>query len=66
MERNDQPGPQPDQPAANDLIPVGVWARLAVPEHPDFVGFTYVDRQAGLDTRNCRESFTRSTPTICR
>jgi hypothetical protein len=40
-------GPPPDEP----LIPVGVWIRMALPQFPDYVGFTYVDPQAGLSAQ---------------
>jgi hypothetical protein len=40
---------EPDLPPkpAEDPIPLGVWVRIALPDYPDFIGFTYVDRQAG-------------------
>lgn len=28
-------------------MPVGAWIRIDIPEHPNFVGFTYVDHEAG-------------------
>jgi len=50
MEHQNQPS-SPADPAAEDLIPVGVWVRVSLPDFPDFVGFTYVDRQAGLSAK---------------
>jgi hypothetical protein len=32
-------------------MPVGVWVRLPLPECPEFVGFTYVDPQAGFSAQ---------------
>jgi hypothetical protein len=35
----------------DELIPVGAWIRMSLPEFPTFVGFTYVDPQAGLSAK---------------
>lgn len=34
----------------SELMPVGVWIRLELPENP-VVGFTYVDQQAGFSAQ---------------
>ena len=31
----------------DDLIPIGTWIQMNVPGFPTFIGFTYVDSQAG-------------------
>jgi hypothetical protein len=32
-------------------MPVGAWVRLFLPQHPEFIGFTYVDQQAGFSAK---------------
>jgi hypothetical protein len=48
MARSDSLDPQ--QPA-DEVIPIGVWVRMQLPDHPAFTGFTYVDPQAGLSAK---------------
>jgi hypothetical protein len=46
--------PQPES-ADERLIPVGVWIRLPLPQHPEYVGYTYVDQEMGLSAQNFQE-----------
>lgn len=34
-----------------EAIPIGAWIRMSLPGFPDFISFTYVDRQAGLSAK---------------
>lgn len=33
------------------LIPIGAWIRMEIPQLPEFVGYTYLDRQAGFSAQ---------------
>ena len=35
----------------NDLIPVCAWVSMRLPGFPHFIGFTYVDSEAGLSAK---------------
>jgi hypothetical protein len=53
MENADHSAAQPNERNAHtpagggDTFPIGAWLRLDLPELPGFVGFTYVDQEAG-------------------
>jgi hypothetical protein len=38
-------------PGADEPMPVGAWVRLFLPQQPEVIGFTYVDRVAGFSAR---------------
>jgi hypothetical protein len=31
----------------DELIPIGTWIQMNLPGFPTFIGFTYIDQQAG-------------------
>ena len=45
----------PREAADDRLIPVGVWIRLHLPEHPEYVCYTYVDQEMGLSAQNFQQ-----------
>src|SRR5947209_5875435 len=37
--------------SADEPMPVGAWVLLFVPQQPEIIGFTYLDREAGLSAK---------------
>lgn len=35
----------------NEMIPIGTWIHIDLPEYPRFIGFTYIDPEAGLSAK---------------